>query len=198
MAKTIVQTRDIGDGEVKRQDLNVSEIGSAVTRKVIAGEGIVITQTGVDDGTGDVTIRLKDTRSLHFSISGLEGGDFFELEGGIITSDSASMFDKTYYLKKLFLSTARNRNTANLVRIRAYSVPDSNINDISTGDANNWNVASTETGVTKFLGGGKNLIWIAPDQTKQVVPNRRYGFYLESGQTLEDSILELFFEEVVS
>lgn len=56
MARTQVTGGMIADEGVVRADLNVSTPGSAVIRKVIAGAGVSIAQTGVDAGTGDVTI----------------------------------------------------------------------------------------------------------------------------------------------
>lgn len=59
MAQTQVRSNQIGDGEVKRADLNVSTSGSAVIAKAIAGSGISLSSTGPDAGTGDVTISLS-------------------------------------------------------------------------------------------------------------------------------------------
>jgi hypothetical protein len=42
-----------------RADLNTSVVGSAVIRKVIQGSGVAFSSTGVDTGTGDVTISLS-------------------------------------------------------------------------------------------------------------------------------------------
>lgn len=56
MARTQQTGQQIADGSVQRSDLDVSTAGEAVTRKIIAGTGISITSTGVDAGTGDVTI----------------------------------------------------------------------------------------------------------------------------------------------
>lgn len=197
MAKTEVKTRDIGDGEVKRQDLNVSESGSAVTRRIIAGDGITIVSTGVDSGTGDVTVRGKHKISIRLSIPGNAGNSFLESPGGLVSSDSAFMFDRTYFLKKVFLSGSITRPATNLVRVRSFSLPDSNLANISTADQNDWNAASTDAQTVKLLGGGKHLIWIATNETLQVVPNRRYGFYLEVGQNLRNVVVELEFQEVV-
>ena len=43
-------------GMVQRSELDVSTAGQAVLRKVIAGTGITLSATGIDAGTGDVTI----------------------------------------------------------------------------------------------------------------------------------------------
>ncbi len=198
MAKTIVQTRDIGDGEVKRQDLNVSEIGSAVIRKIIAGDGIVITQTGVDSGTGDVTVRIKDRYEVKLNINGTANNRFFTvMDAGIPNETAAFMFDKTYYLKKLFLGCDRIRTATNIVQVRAFSVPDSDTGDVSTADQNDWNARSDDAETTKFIAGGLNWIWEAADETLQIVPNRRYAFFLGTTQSLIDVHVTLLFEEVI-
>jgi hypothetical protein len=56
MARTQINGTQVGDGTVGRADLNTATAGSAVIRKVIAGTGITISSTGVDEGTGDVTV----------------------------------------------------------------------------------------------------------------------------------------------
>lgn len=56
MAKTQVRSPQIEDQGVRRADLNTSTTGSAVITKVVQGSGILISSTGVDSGTGDVTV----------------------------------------------------------------------------------------------------------------------------------------------
>jgi len=56
-----LKSEQIKDGEVKRDDINVDETGQAVITKIIAGTGVTITSTGVDAGTGDVTIQATGT-----------------------------------------------------------------------------------------------------------------------------------------
>jgi len=51
-----LRSTQIANGEIKRQDLNVLEVGAAVIRRLIAGTDISFTSTGADTGTGDVTI----------------------------------------------------------------------------------------------------------------------------------------------
>lgn len=52
---------DFKDGTLYRQDLNTTSTGKAVVRKVIAGTDINISYTGVDPGTGDVTISFNSS-----------------------------------------------------------------------------------------------------------------------------------------
>jgi hypothetical protein len=51
-----------------RADLNTTVSGSAVIRRVLSGSGIALSSTGVDSGTGDVTIAL--------STSGVTAGSY--------------------------------------------------------------------------------------------------------------------------
>lgn len=59
MTITLQRGGQIADGSIQRVDLDVTTAGQAVSRKAIAGLGITLTSTGVDAGTGDVTINAK-------------------------------------------------------------------------------------------------------------------------------------------
>jgi len=74
MGRTYVGGDLIRDDDVGRDDLNTTDTGKAVITKIIAGTGIAITETGVDDGTGDVTINASSVatgpmQSAHFHCS---------------------------------------------------------------------------------------------------------------------------------
>lgn len=69
MAKTEVRGGQIKDTTVNRDDLDISTAGKAVVRRIIAGSGVNIGSTGVDTGTGDVTINAQSV-------------DSFEVDGG--------------------------------------------------------------------------------------------------------------------
>ena len=56
MARTQVSTAQVLDGSIRRADLNTTTAASAVIAKAIQGTGISLSSTGVDAGTGDVTI----------------------------------------------------------------------------------------------------------------------------------------------
>lgn len=56
MPKTVIRSGQIKNQDVKRVDMNTATPGKAVITKLIAGDGVVITWTGADQGTGDVTI----------------------------------------------------------------------------------------------------------------------------------------------
>jgi|SRR6476620_1648598 len=59
MAQTQVRSAQIGSGEVKRSDLDVTTSGSAVVAKLVAGTNVTFSSTGPDAGTGDVTINAS-------------------------------------------------------------------------------------------------------------------------------------------
>lgn len=56
MAATNVRSGQLKDGDVKRVDMDITTAGQAVATKIVAGTNVTITYTGVDSGTGDVTI----------------------------------------------------------------------------------------------------------------------------------------------
>lgn len=61
MPVTQSRGRQIRDDDVGREDINVTTAGRALIRKIIAGTNMGIASTGVDAGTGDVTINLSGT-----------------------------------------------------------------------------------------------------------------------------------------
>ena len=77
MPVTGLRGRQILDGDVVRADLNITTEGSAVIRRIIAGTNISITSTGVDSGTGDVTISATGT--------GLNGTGFVRMSGTTVS-----------------------------------------------------------------------------------------------------------------
>lgn len=56
MAQTLIHSDGIAAGAITRAKLNTTTAASAVIAKVIAGTGVSIAYTGVDSGTGDVTV----------------------------------------------------------------------------------------------------------------------------------------------
>lgn len=58
MARTRIRSKEIEDGSISRADLNVSTVGSAVIAKLVQGTNILLSSTGADAGTGDVTASL--------------------------------------------------------------------------------------------------------------------------------------------
>jgi hypothetical protein len=61
MARTQIGTTLIEDGSVRRVDINTTLTGSALITKVIVNSPLTISSTGVDSGTGDVTLGLSTT-----------------------------------------------------------------------------------------------------------------------------------------
>ena len=59
MPETQLRSEQFGPGEVKRSDINIDESSAALITKVIAGTGLQLSSsTGVDSGTGDVTLAI--------------------------------------------------------------------------------------------------------------------------------------------
>ncbi len=56
MAQTLIQSDGLAPGCITRAKLNTTLAASAVIAKVLAGAGISLAYTGVDSGTGDVTV----------------------------------------------------------------------------------------------------------------------------------------------
>lgn len=63
MARTSVKGTQVLDESIQREDLCSTVPGKSVIKKLIAGVGISITSSGVDDGTGDVIVSA-DTSSV--------------------------------------------------------------------------------------------------------------------------------------
>jgi hypothetical protein len=59
MPRTEIGSIQIRDQSVGRDDLNTTTSGQALVRKLIANAGIILANTGVDAGTGDVTITVN-------------------------------------------------------------------------------------------------------------------------------------------
>lgn len=58
MSTTLVRKSQIRPLNIIRSDINTTTSGSALITKVIAGTGLTLSSTGVNSGTGDVTITL--------------------------------------------------------------------------------------------------------------------------------------------
>lgn len=85
MSEYVNGATDILGGSVIRYSLNTTTPNQAVIRKVIAGSGITISSTGVDSGTGDVTV----------SISGIQGSGGTGGGPGVGTVTSVNMIAPT-------------------------------------------------------------------------------------------------------
>jgi hypothetical protein len=58
MARTQVNAAQILNGTIQKEDLNTNTPGKAVITNLIAGNGISLSSSGVDQGTGSVTINV--------------------------------------------------------------------------------------------------------------------------------------------
>ena len=74
MGRTQLTSREIGN--VQRNDFDIITVGQAVITKIIAGGGVSISQTGVDVGTGDVTVTLAFTSNNYTSSQTLVANSF--------------------------------------------------------------------------------------------------------------------------
>lgn len=82
---TTFNSRQIRDGSVSRDDLNITTAGQAVIRKIITGAGLSQSYTGADSGTGDVTL----------SVSGVSGVDFNAVTNPTAETDASSWTNGT-------------------------------------------------------------------------------------------------------
>lgn len=90
MPKTEVRGAQIKDTSVQRADLDTSTTGQAVTTRIIAGTNINIGSTGVDTGTGDVTINMSAV------LTGIYGGTGFGTTavGDLLQGTTANAWSK--------------------------------------------------------------------------------------------------------
>jgi hypothetical protein len=65
---TRVGSKQIKDGGVLREDINISMPGQALITQLLAGVGINIVSTGIDEGTGVVTISATENLSFSYRI----------------------------------------------------------------------------------------------------------------------------------
>jgi len=68
MGRTQITGVQIKDGHLYREDLNTTTTGKAVVTKTLAGQGISAQYTGVDEGTGDVTLSIDTTSSITWNV----------------------------------------------------------------------------------------------------------------------------------
>lgn len=126
---TTVDTVDLADESVTRAKVDVTTGGSAVITKVIAGSNINISETGVDSGTGDVTVNASapahtiashsDTTATGAELETLTDGSdagalhshaatYMPLAGGTFTDDVTITTDKKLIFRDAALSIASN------------------------------------------------------------------------------------------
>jgi hypothetical protein len=59
MPATQVRGTQVRDASIQRADIDTTTAGQALIAKAVEGDGIQLNASGVDAGTGDVTIALK-------------------------------------------------------------------------------------------------------------------------------------------
>lgn len=96
MAKTQVRSQQLEDEGVKRDDLNSTTTGQAVVKKLVEGPGVQLTSTGVDAGTGDVTVA---TRAADGSTAG-------HVSTGTQTFGGRKTFDSQYFSDAVVLGNS--------------------------------------------------------------------------------------------
>lgn len=165
MSKTLVNGAQVLNGTIARIDLNTTTAGAAVITKLIAGTNVTITSTGVDPGTGDVTIGLSASASGVTSIFGRSGtvvkatGDYAvaDITGAAALASPAFTGTPTAPTVAIGDSSTSLATTA-FIKAQSYLTTASNISGTSanvTGIvavANGGSGASTLTGILKGTG----------------------------------------------
>lgn len=118
MAKTLLESDEIGS--IQRNDFDITTAGQAIITKIVAGTNVTISSTGVDMGTGDVTINASltggggsgITRSINNISTSTTGGmtlnvDYVYLATGTITFTLPTAVGNTnrYTLKNIGTGT---------------------------------------------------------------------------------------------
>lgn len=180
MPRTQLPTTLIADETIVRADLNVSTSGSAVIRKLIQGTGITISSTGVDTGTGDVTVSINSssvvtsfntrtgvvtltsgdvTTALGFTpISGYTETDpVYTASSWYSTANNSSNWDTAYNQRIDNLTTVGTSGPAtligNILNIPDYSGGGVTINNNTSG------YIMTGSGTANTLNGQSNLVY---------------------------------------
>lgn len=78
MAQTLINSDGLAAACITRSKLNTTLAASAVIAKILAGSGLALTYTGVDSGTGDVTIGTQyPQKSIVSSSSGINSTETY-------------------------------------------------------------------------------------------------------------------------
>jgi hypothetical protein len=129
MAITQATTRQLGSAAVNKDDIDVSTTTKALITKVIAGTNITISSTGVDAGTGDVTINA----------SGGGGGGITYTE--VTTTSQALAVNSGYIMNNASLVTGTLPSTSavgDIILIRGKG-------------AGGWKIAQNASQIIHFL-----------------------------------------------
>lgn len=66
--RTRISSREIRNSEIKKDDVNITESGQALITQILAGVGISLDWSGVDEGTGVVTISATENLSFSYRL----------------------------------------------------------------------------------------------------------------------------------
>ena len=89
MSKTLLESDEIGS--IQRNDFDITTTGQAIITKIIAGTGVTISSTGVDTGTGDVTINASGGSALTLAaIGSVPNANAATLTGSVLNLQPAS------------------------------------------------------------------------------------------------------------
>lgn len=162
MARTQIGTTLIEDGSVRRVDINTTLTGSALITKLLVNSPLTISSTGVDSGTGDVTLGLS-TANLVTS---------FNTRVGAVTLSSSDVTTALGFTPisgytetdTLATVTGRGATTTNPITVGGLTV---NTNLIYTDTVNGRVGIGTTSAVSKLniVGGSANWNESTPGQT---------------------------------
>ncbi len=125
MPRTQIFGDQVDDTTITRVDLNFETAGQAVTRKIIAGTGVTISEDGVDAGTGDVTINSEAdavqriTSTLANKVPGA-GDSYLTHDGQIAHSNVPIILTDTFELQEATISV--NVIDTNEYTLRIYDI----------------------------------------------------------------------------
>lgn len=60
MARTQLNTKQIFDGGIQKEDMDTITPNQAVITRIIAGSGVSLASSGIDSGTGDVVVTVSE------------------------------------------------------------------------------------------------------------------------------------------
>jgi len=145
MATTLaIASEEIKPGTVTRALLNTATAGSAIIAKILVSNGISISSTGADSGTGDVTLGLANIvpTNVNITASGpyltltntFSGRDTWRIDTGVTTNTGLGFYAVTTSKAVMVLQDDSN------VNIGATTNPGNNSRLYIFGGANGANV----------------------------------------------------------
>lgn len=160
MGATQLKGKQVLDGSIQRVDLDVSTTGQAVITKIIQGTGISLSSTGVDAGTGDVTINNTGvTGTGTLNILPKYTGTGSTIGNSSVSDDGTSFTTSNFYIRSSHASGLIIQPTtlpANLF-LSSYG---------TTSDVRvNYNYGGGSGGLGIYDGGTTNLLQITASAT---------------------------------